>query len=171
MYHEMSPLKVVLVDDAPVIVSHLESMLAPLEGVKVLGSAGNVADALALIEYLRPDVIVLDLRLPDGSGIKVLQHVKAGAEAPTVIVFTAHPSVRVREMCLALGADYFMDKSLEFRRVAQVLTELASKANGAEKRGTPVHRSSGRQSVVEGTGSCTPPQSAGDEAEGINKVK
>lgn len=165
MSHELPTLKVVLIDDAPVIVSHLESMLAPLEGVEVLGSAGNVADALALIERVQPNAIVLDLRLPDGSGTRILQHVKQNDDGVAVIVLTAHPSPPVRETCLALGADYFIDKSLEFRRVAQVLEELASKAHGVDGRASPARMPHGRQAVAESADCCT------DEPLDINELK
>ena len=142
MSDPLSPIKVVLVDDVPSILNRLESLLASLEEVVVVGNAENVADALALIERLRPDAIVLDLRLPDGNGTQVLKQAKEGADAPGVIVLTSHPSPQVRKACLALGADYFFDKSLEFSRVTQALAELASRRH--ESTGAAAQRLNGR---------------------------
>lgn len=162
MPQQLSPLKVVLVDDAPLILSRLQTTIASLEGVDVVGNAENVADALAVIERLRPDAIILDVRLPDGNGLQVLQQVKEDAEGPAVIVLTAHPLPQIRERCLALGVDYFFDKSLEFRRVAPALAALAGKRS-----------SNDRHSVAAGKspGACPPPKPAGDQADGINGLK
>ena len=168
MSYKPSIVKVVLIDDASLILKRLKTMIAPLENVDVLGSAGNVTDGLALIEQLRPDAIVLDLRLPDGNGIEILERVKkgrdAGAGVPAVIVLTAHPSPPVREKCVTLGADYFFDKALEFRQVAQALTTLANEI-GADGGSAPVPNA--RQSAAGLNGPCKATNSDADGTDGI----
>ena len=60
------------------------------------------------------DTVVLDLKLSAGSGLPVLEHIKAVYPLMTVIVLTNHGQAEYQSKCLALGADYFFDKSRDF---------------------------------------------------------
>jgi DNA-binding NarL/FixJ family response regulator len=95
-------------------------------GLDVVGEADCAAAALALTRTLNPDAIVLDLQLPDRSGLEILPALKAHAPSPVVAVLTnaAQPAYRTR--CLALGADHFFDKSIDFDAVASALIASAA---------------------------------------------
>ena len=173
---ERPPVKVILVDDTPSVRSRLQTNIGCLEEVDIVGSAGNVADGRALIEHVRPDAIILDLRLPDGSGIEILQHVKREAGGPVVIILTAHPSPPTREKCLALGADYFFDKSLEFEQVAHVLTRLTGsrlpiRENGTKDRPPAATTPGHQQATAEDAGCWRPPKAEGGRRSELGKEK
>ena len=108
---------VVIADDSLIVQEHLVTMLEELAGVEIVGQAGAVAEAISAIEKLQPDVVILDIRLADGSGIDVLQTIKQDEPSPVVIVLTNYPYPAYRKKCLRAGADYFLDKSTEFDQI------------------------------------------------------
>ncbi len=119
---------VFIADDSLVVQERLVTLLNELDEVEILGQAQTVPDAISAIRELKPAVVILDIRMPDGSGMDVLQAIKQHAPATVVIVLTNYPYAAYRKQFLAAGAGFFLDKSTEFDQIAQVLEEL--------KRGT-----------------------------------
>ena len=117
-------MRVLIADDSAVIVQRLASMLAELDGIDVVGHAGSVADAIRAIRTLRPDAVILDMQMPGGSGIDVLESPKRDRVTPIVIVLTNYPYPQYRKTCLRKGARFFMDKSSQFDEVGAVLRRL-----------------------------------------------
>lgn len=98
-------------------------MLAGVAGIEVVGQARDALEARKLAEKTRPDVAILDLRMPYGSGADVLQELKRLMPRTRVIMLTNYPHADNRKKCLEGGADCFLDKSNEFERVLSVLKE------------------------------------------------
>lgn len=117
-------MKVFIVDDSTIVRERLNSMLSEIEGVLITGEADNPEDAVMGIEKLKPDAVVLDIRMPTGNGIDVLERVKKDQPATRVIMFTNYPYPQYRKKCMDAGADYFFDKSTEFERVSEVIKEI-----------------------------------------------
>ena len=115
---------VFLVEDSPIVQERLVEMLTEIEGVNVLGTADNAADAVADILRLLPDVAVLDIRLRAGSGLAVLERIRREAPGIATIVLTNYASLEHRQLCLGAGANYFFDKTEEFERVKGALQDL-----------------------------------------------
>lgn len=110
------PLKVLLIEDSPLLGSLLGAMLEELEGVAVVAVAGDEAEALQALQERRPDLAIVDLNLREGSGLGVLRALRAKPECygrPATAVFTNHAHAHLRERCRALGVDRFFDKALE----------------------------------------------------------
>lgn len=118
------PVSVVIVDDSLVIRRRLAAMIAELVGIEVVAEASDAQEGIDLTESLKPDVVVVDIRMPGRSGIGMLEDMKALAKKPRVIVLTNYPYVAYRRRCLDLGADHFFDKSTQFERVLDVLREM-----------------------------------------------
>lgn len=118
-------MKILVVEDSAPVRARVVEMLREY-GLDVVGEAATAAEALALVETLRPDAIVLDLHLPDGDGMDLLPALKARRPAPLVAVLTNSAHVECRRRCLALGADHFFDKSREFEAVADTLFRHAA---------------------------------------------
>lgn len=116
--------EVVIADDSAAVRERLVSMLAELKGVEVIGQAQNVEEAIASIRTLKPKAVILDIRMPGGSGINVLQNIKREQPAPVVIILTNYPYLQYRKKCLEAGADFFFDKSTEFNKIPQVFKLL-----------------------------------------------
>ena len=81
--------RVLIVDDHPVVRTGLNSMLSTLDGFMVVGVAADGKEALFLIDEHRPDVVLLDLHMPDMDGIAILEKLKGKSAGPKVIVLTS----------------------------------------------------------------------------------
>lgn len=115
---------VFIVDDSPVVRDRLVTMISELPNVEVIGQADIAFEAIDSIRQLRPSVVVLDISMPGGSGMYVLESIKKERPGPTVIMLTNFAHDQYRQKCLQLGADYFFDKTTEFERVTEVLRQL-----------------------------------------------
>lgn len=121
-------LRLFIADDSDAIVESLSDLLMEIRGMEIVGHAHNASQAIERINELNPDVAILDIRMPGGSGIQVLESIKAVKNTILVIMLTAYPYPQYRQKCAEMGAEYFFDKSTEFHRVQEVLTELAASA-------------------------------------------
>ncbi len=120
-------MKIFIADDSILVRERLAALISELQAVELVGQAGDVDETLGGIRQSRPDVVILDIRMPGGNGIQVLEAIKTCDVKPAVIMFTAFPFPQYRQKCLELGADYFLDKTMEFDRVAHVLEQLHGK--------------------------------------------
>jgi len=114
---------VFLVEDSSLIRERLMRMLEAIPAVKVVGYAESPAEAIEQISFGQPDVVILDIKLKGGSGIKVLQAVKQHMPGVIVIVLTNYSTPPFRSQCVQAGADYFLDKSHEFQNIAAILEQ------------------------------------------------
>ncbi len=114
-------IKVFIADDSLVVREHLVTMLDELPRIVTVGQAETVAEAINGILELQPDVVILDIRMPGGSGLDVLQRVKQSEVAPIVIILTNYSYPGYRQKCLQAGADFFLDKSTEFDQIPELL--------------------------------------------------
>ena len=123
-------MKVFIADNSSLVRECLIALVSELRTVELVGQAGGAHEALEAIQRLRPDVVILDVRMPEGNSIQMLETIKKSAAAPVVIVLAAFPYPQHRKKCLEMGADYFFDKSTEFARIVQVLKKMQDKATG-----------------------------------------
>lgn len=117
-------IRVVLVDDSDIVRERLRAMLGEVAGIEIVGESRDSVEAIDSIRKLNPDAVVLDIRLPNGSGIDVLQRVKEDNPSTTVIMLTNYPYPQYRRKCLEAGADFFLDKSTEFDKLPEILRHL-----------------------------------------------
>jgi DNA-binding NarL/FixJ family response regulator len=115
---------VLIVDDSEALVQRLTSRLSEVTGIEIVGYAANVPDAVQEIRKTKPDVVILDIRMPGGSGIDVLESLKSNQFQPIVIMLSNYSDPPYRRKCLQSGARFFFDKSAEFHKVAEVLRSL-----------------------------------------------
>jgi len=123
-------MRIVIVDDSVVIRQRLMRLLSKLDGIEVVGEADDVPVAKKLMEKLKPDVAILDIRMPSGSGADLVQELKQLKPAPTVIMLTNYPYPENRKKCMDLGADFFFDKSTEFQEMVGLLGRMATGSFG-----------------------------------------
>lgn len=116
------PVRVLVVDDEAAL-SELVVMVFRYEGCDVRG-AGDGASALRLARSFRPDVVVLDLMLPDMSGLEVLRRLRADAPDLPVLMLTAKDSVQDRIAGLTAGGDEYVTKPFSVEEVVLRLRAL-----------------------------------------------
>lgn len=119
-----APLRVLVIEDSPLIRERLLDLIASCDGIEVVAEAETEAQALATLERDRFDAVVVDLQLREGSGFGVLQALRQRAERPLTLVLTNTSTRPIRQRCLALGAHHFFDKSNEFDQVATALEAM-----------------------------------------------
>ena len=117
-------LKVFIADDSAPVRERLAALISELETVQLVGQAENGHDAMEAVRKLRPDVVILDIRMPGGNGFQVLEEIKKTVATTVVIMLTAFPYPQYRRKCLEAGAECFFDKTTEFDRVAEALEHL-----------------------------------------------
>jgi DNA-binding NarL/FixJ family response regulator len=120
-------LRVLIADDSVALCDRLVDMFSEIDGVEIVGLAKDVASADAAINELIPDVAILDIQMPGGSGIDVLRTLKASRPKTIAIMLTNHPYPQYQQKCLELGADYFFSKSTDAKRLLEVIGQLASR--------------------------------------------
>jgi DNA-binding NarL/FixJ family response regulator len=121
-------LNVFIADDSAVVRERLVDLVAQLEGIRVVGQADDVPTAEDGILTTKPDVAIVDIRMPGGSGIDVVRRVrKAAATKPTFIVHSNYAYDQFRKACADAGADFFFEKGTETHRVSDALRMLAAK--------------------------------------------
>lgn len=119
-------MKVFIVDDSAIVRERLINSLSELEDIEIIGHAEDAVQAADSILKLKPEAVILDIRMPGGSGLDVLQKIKKEQPAPIVIMLTNYPYPQYRKKCMEADADFFFDKSTEFEKVIEVFRGLAS---------------------------------------------
>ena len=119
-------MRVFLVDGSPLIRKRIVDNLDSLGGFEVVGFAESESDAVDAIARARPDVVVTDIRLRQGSGLEVVRHVRRapGAAQPKIFVLSNYAQPEDRRECAQAGADDFFDKSSEYDRFLAVLQKI-----------------------------------------------
>lgn len=114
--HTSSPLRVVLIEDSPILRDMLRELLDEIDGVQVVADADDEAGALAELERHRADLAIVDLELRAGSGLGVLHQLQADPERygrPRAVVLSNYGHGTVRARCQACGVEHFFDKSFQ----------------------------------------------------------
>ncbi|MGD2036352.1 MAG: response regulator [Desulfobacterales bacterium] len=117
-------LSVYIVDDSKVMRERLTESVIDLAGIQIAGESGDPVEALDGIKKAHPDVVILDIRLPQRSGIDVLKDIKEDPASPIVIMITNYPYRQYRQACMAAGADYFFSKLDEFEMIRKTLGRI-----------------------------------------------
>jgi len=119
-------IRVFLLDDHEIVRSGIRSLLEANDGIIVVGEAATVADAQARIPPLRPDVAILDVRLPDGSGIEVCREVRSQHPEIACLMLTSYADDEALFAAIMAGAAGYVLKQVggydlvnDVRRVAE----------------------------------------------------
>jgi two-component system response regulator DevR len=121
-------LTVYLADDSVVVRGKLKEALEEKGCIKVTGESGNTEQAITEIRQLDPQVVIIDIRMPGGGGMPILQDLKSRTPGRVAIILTSFPYPQYRQAYLEAGADYFFDKTQDMNKMIDTLVELASKA-------------------------------------------
>jgi two-component system, NarL family, response regulator DevR len=114
-----------IVEDAPKTRKELADLLANEKGFAIVGEAGSVREALVGIEATLPAAVLLDISLPDGSGVEVLKFIRQRDLKLSVVVLTSNPYDALRTKCQSLGAAAVLDKLEGLDQVRTTLLALS----------------------------------------------
>jgi DNA-binding NarL/FixJ family response regulator len=121
-------IRILIVDDHPVVCSGLTNMLSAQAGLEVIGSAASGEEALAMIQQDKPDLLLLDLRMPGMDGIAVLHALKRMESPPRVVVLTSFEKDEDIYRAIRAGAQgYLLKDTTESEMVAAISVVDAGK--------------------------------------------
>jgi DNA-binding NarL/FixJ family response regulator len=112
---------VLIIDDSEFIRNNLMRLLVSSNLNIRIEEAFDVNSGKAMIEKLKPELIVIDIRMPGGSGFDVLKHAKETSPGSKIIILTNFANDQYKKKSLSEGADYFFDKSIEFNKIIDVI--------------------------------------------------
>ena len=117
----MKPIRVVLVDDHPMVLAGLRALLHGREGLEVIGEAASAVEAVQVAASLRPDVVLMDLRLPDGSGIDACREILSVHPGTRVLFLTSYAEEQARVSTMLAGAAGFLLKDIAHGALVQTI--------------------------------------------------
>lgn len=118
--------RVVVVDDHPIVRAVLRAVLAESSELEVVGDAGTAAEALAVCRRTEPDVVLLDMRLPDRSGIEVCRELKLGRPEIKVLFLTSYGDEANVLTGLTAGAEGYLLKTITGTDIAGSVAKVAA---------------------------------------------
>lgn len=117
----MPEFQVLIVEDDPMVASINRRLVSRVAGFSPMGCAGTRDQALAILEQLHPDLVLLDVYLPDGNGLEVLRHLRTAARRTDVILVTAAHDGPTVEAAIRYGAVDYLFKPYEPERLFRAL--------------------------------------------------
>ena len=114
-------LRLLVVDDHEVVRQGLVAVLDRRDEFQVVAQAGTVAEAIDQARRLQPDVVVMDVRLPDGSGIEACREIRAELPATRVVMLTSYPDEEAVLSAIIAGASGYLLKQIRARDLVSAL--------------------------------------------------
>lgn len=122
----MTPIRVLLVDDHPIVRQGVRSVLAHHPDIEVIGEVDSAAALFAALVERRPDVILLDIRLPGQTGVEIAQRLKREWPTIKVIILTTYEDEEYLFGALRAGAEGYLLKSASPEMLASAIRQVAA---------------------------------------------
>jgi DNA-binding NarL/FixJ family response regulator len=116
-----NPYRLLIVDDHEVVRQGLVALLDRREGFQVVAEAGTVAEAIEQARRFEPDIVVMDVRLPDGSGIEACREIRAELANTRVVMLTSYPDEEAVLSAIVAGAAGYLLKQIRARDLVSAL--------------------------------------------------
>jgi DNA-binding NarL/FixJ family response regulator len=115
------PLRLLLVDDHEVVRQGLQALLDRRPAFQVAAQAGTVAEAIAAAQRYQPDLVLMDVRLPDGSGVEACRAIRAERPETRVVMLTSYPDEEAVLAAILAGASGYLLKEIRGRDLVAAL--------------------------------------------------
>jgi two-component system response regulator DevR len=115
------PLRLLVVDDHEVVRQGLVALLDRRQGFEVVAEAGTAAEAVEQARRYEPDLVVMDVRLPDGSGVEACREIRAERPATRVVMLTSYPDEEAVLSAIVAGASGYLLKQVRARDLVSAL--------------------------------------------------
>jgi two-component system, NarL family, response regulator DevR len=119
-----TPLRILVVDDHEVVRQGLVSLIERREGFQVVAQAGTVAEATEAARKFQPDLVIMDVRLPDGSGIEACREIRAELPATRIVILTSYPDEEAVFASIVAGASGYLLKQIRGRDLVAALESV-----------------------------------------------
>ncbi len=122
----MKPVRLLIVDDHEVVRVGLRTLLGRFQSIEVVGEASTAAAAIAETKRLSPDVVLLDIRLPDGNGFDACRQIQEMATDTRVLILTSFADDDVVFQSIAAGADGYLLKEIDGEGLVKAIEKVAA---------------------------------------------
>ncbi len=119
-------LRIALVDDSEVVRLGLRALLGADRSLEIVGEAGTVAAGVELVARLTPDVVLLDIRLPDGTGFDACRQILQRSPATRVLILTSVADDTLVDDAIRAGAHGYLLKEIDGRGLVQAIRDVAA---------------------------------------------
>ena len=134
MHTSQGTYRILIVDDSQAVRESLGWLLRDESSLTLAGEAANGADAMRQAVELNPDVVILDIELPDTDGFTVTRNLKALPKPPLVVLLSIHHDALSKRRGMEAGSDAFVEKGLGWPRLLAVLKKvLADSGHGFQQ--------------------------------------
>ena len=118
--------RILIVDDAPAVRESLRWLLEDEPGLTVIGDAASGVEALQKTASLKPDLVILDIELPDLDGFAVARQIKSMPDPPRIVMLSMHNDILSQKRGTDAGCDAFVGKEAGWTILLQVLEKVLS---------------------------------------------
>jgi len=122
---QQEPLSVFIADDSDSFRTSLKAVLGDIPGVNIVGEVSHAGQLMDKLFRLKPDLVILDIRMSGGNSFNVLKQIKKMIPSTIVSIITEYAFDLYYTKCLELGADYFFDKSMEIERLIKTIGQMS----------------------------------------------
>jgi len=123
-------MKIVIADDSALWRDRIKSLLNGFNNISDVYEAENGVEALQLIRDKEPDLVIIDIRMPEMNGIEVLKKIRELNMKTKSCILTNYAYPQYKKKCFEAGADYFLSKTEDFEDVKIIISELANSEEG-----------------------------------------
>jgi DNA-binding NarL/FixJ family response regulator len=127
-------MRVLLADDSRLMLERLTEMLNMYVNTEIVGSFKNGTDTLEALRTLKPDLAIVDIKMPGLSGLEVVNEIRKEDKKVKIIILTFYSSDYFRNMAIQAGADYFFNKVDDFDEVSLVVAGILWKKRRDKKK-------------------------------------
>lgn len=120
-----SPVRLVIVDDSELVRMGLRTLLTPEPSIEVVGEAGSVAQSLTVIRAEKPDVVLMDIRLPDGSGFDACRQALQDLPQTRIVFLTSVVDDKLVDDAIRAGGQGYLLKEINGRRLVQAIIDVS----------------------------------------------
>jgi DNA-binding NarL/FixJ family response regulator len=117
-------MRVLLADDSKLILERLQEMVKMYDHAEIVASLTNGTDTLNAIKLLKPDLAIVDIKMPGMNGLEVLSEIRKEDKTLKFIILTFYSSDYYRKLAIQSGADYFFSKVDDFEKLTMVVAGM-----------------------------------------------
>ena len=126
----MTEIKILIVDDLEHVRQGLRTILELTGGFHVVGEASSGLEAIQQVDQLQPEVVLMDLAMPQIDGLEATQRIKAEHPNTGVVMITIHDNEESREQAMTAGVDAFLAKGANTETLVQTIQEVGQRVQG-----------------------------------------
>ncbi len=127
---ENHPIRVVLADDHPIMRAGIRSLLTAKKDIQVIGEANNGLEAVEMVNSLKPDVLVLDIEMPQMDGIEASSVLNRGGSTTCILVLSSYAEKDYIRLVLEQGVSGYLIKDEAPRRIVEAVRRVANGDKG-----------------------------------------